>query len=80
MQCPMCNSENTITTESRSKARNAELRSFNVSDVPRSMLNMDYRLRRHKCKACGYTFVTIETYFDEIDINNIYKNMINGLV
>lgn len=79
VQCPMCNSADTIVTESRSKARNEEIRSFNTDDIPRSMRALDYRLRRHRCKTCGYTFVTIETYFDEIDIKNLYKNVLKGL-
>ena len=69
MQCPMCKCEESKVVESRTKAWNKEGKFFNIENVPLWISNMDYRLRRHKCKKCGYTFSTVETYFNSYDVD-----------
>ena len=74
MQCPMCKCEESKILDSRSKIFNKEWKFFDTNEIPLWISSMDYRLRRHKCKTCGYTFSTIETYFNPEDIERFKKD------
>lgn len=63
MKCPMCNSEDTKIITSRSKMYNHITKDFkNLPDVMNDL--SDYRMRRHRCKNCGYCFDTVEIYYN----------------
>jgi len=64
----MCKCDESKIVESRSKSWNDEGKFFYTGDIPLWISSMDYRLRRHKCKECGYTFSTVETYCLSKDI------------
>ena len=72
MKCPLCMSDETKVYTSRPKDFNNVGKEFRIDDIPESVKILDYRLRRHKCKKCGYCFATVETYFNYEDVM-IYK-------
>lgn len=79
MKCPICLSEDTKVVESRSKDWNKIGKVFSIVDIPAETEMLDYRLRRHKCNACGRSFSTVETYYNKADILSYNKNTLSGL-
>lgn len=79
IRCPKCFSENTYVYMTRSSHFNDIAKEFDLSDLPAVVKNLDYVLRRHKCRACGITFPTYETYYKKIDVDDYYSNKIEGL-
>ena len=79
IRCPRCFSENTKVYVSRSKYYNDIAKEFDVKEVPAEALSVDHVLRRHKCKACGFTFPTVETYYRSADIDAYFDNVFGGL-
>ena len=74
MKCPLCMSDETKVTTSRSKDFNKIGKEFRIAEVPENVKILDYRLRRHKCKTCGYCFDTVETYFNSEDVMMYKEN------
>ena len=70
MMCPNCHGTNTSVIESRPKEANKKLKSFNVDNLPKDIEKMEYRIRRHRCNDCYYSFNTVETYFNPEDIRS----------
>ena len=75
MMCPNCHKTNTTVTESRQKNDNKRLKSMNVDNLPPNIEKMDYRVRRHRCNYCYYSFNTVETYFNPEDIRDLKETV-----
>ena len=69
IMCPKCLSTNTHVYASRSKHYNGIAKEFDTSEIPVNIMAIDHVLRRHKCKNCGNTFPTIETYYRKMDVD-----------
>lgn len=74
IRCPVCLSTNTYTYVTRSKDYNSVAKEFDIEEVIGNIKSLDYVLRRHKCRDCGITFPTIETYYKKIDVQDYMKN------
>lgn len=79
IKCPKCFSENTYVYTTRSKHFNDIAKEFDVSDLPKDVLDIDHVLRRHKCRSCGFTFPTIEIYYKQTDIDDYKRNVVESL-
>ena len=77
IRCPVCLSTNTYTYVTRSKDYNEACKEFDIAEVSGNVKYLDYVLRRHKCRDCGITFPTIETYYKKIDIVDYSRNAMN---
>ena len=73
MRCPMCFSDETKVTDTKKSYRDTH--EFSLSHVPKGLEYYDYILRRRKCSSCGYSFVTIESYADDVDKKKYNENI-----